>query len=34
VVLGPRTYATESAGFANQLKIDVVRALFKRIYGD
>jgi LCP family protein required for cell wall assembly len=32
VVLGPRTYATETAGFTNHLKIDVVRALFKRIF--
>lgn len=31
VVLGPRTYATETAGFTNHLKIDVVRALFRRI---
>jgi LCP family protein required for cell wall assembly len=31
VVLGPRTYATETAGYTNHLKIDVVRALFKRI---
>jgi LCP family protein required for cell wall assembly len=34
VVLGPRTYATETAGFTNHLKIDVVRALFKRIFAD
>jgi polyisoprenyl-teichoic acid--peptidoglycan teichoic acid transferase len=32
-VLGPRTYATESAGFSNQLKLGVVRALFHRIFG-
>jgi LCP family protein required for cell wall assembly len=32
VVLGPRTYATETAGYTNHLKIDVVRALFKRIF--
>jgi LCP family protein required for cell wall assembly len=34
VVLGPRTYATETAGYTNHLKIDVVRALFKRIFAD
>jgi polyisoprenyl-teichoic acid--peptidoglycan teichoic acid transferase len=33
VVLGPRTYATESAGFANQLKLGVVRGLFRIIFG-
>jgi LCP family protein required for cell wall assembly len=32
VVLGPRTYATETAGFTNHLKVGVVRALFKRIF--
>jgi LCP family protein required for cell wall assembly len=33
VVLGPRTFATEIVPLTNELKIGVVRALFKRIFG-